>query len=463
MKLKSLFGKIIPESKRSSVPTSGTPESITCADESRLVHITVVPTCTVLFVSLKHFVSTHDGFTFPNKISMLYSSAYAMPIPTPSNTIRKIIPFIDTIIKNPDVINILIVLFDRIAKFDLEMRDAVIILVIIIAIWASFSALNELGRDEDCGSYGNSKARYPNGICGDYMERIKFMDNYEEHRFDSKLRIFTFELLYMSKNIFGDYRIIPFISSGFLLVISFFLTNKLVGRNYSGFITIAYVLQSSIFWKYDVSMTYPNFWATLLLFSFYSTLKVWSLSPMSFMLSIPVKILSLLNFPALVIFAFLTKADQWKKIIVTYAIIIIGLATIIISSSLIYRELWDDVYNIFLYQFDFKPIDFLWWIGMWSVELASDRLSIIMIFILLPCLFFLKKGKIRNASAILAVIIVFILQPAFIAGFTKYTNEDYRYIHLIVFIGIGIAMAVANINVIQSIAVKHFSLKKRIK
>jgi hypothetical protein len=369
--------------------------------------------------------------------------------------------FIDNLIIKDYVINLLAKLVDQIADFDLKKKVAVIMLIGIIGIWAGYSAYNEFSFPyEDCKSFGKL-AEYGMGICTDYGKRLMFMYEYEElHRWNNPLRTVTYELLFLSDNVFGDYRVIPFISSGLVLLFTYLITNQLTGRNYTGLIAVLFVLHSPIFYKYDLIMTYPNFWVTFFLASLWFTFNKWMLSPVSIFVGMSAKILNFLNLPAVIVFTLLTDNKNKSKIIKSYILILVGIVSTIFLSKFVYPPLWHKIYFAFLVQFDFQPTEFLWWLGMWSIELFTDKITLFLIFILLPCLFLLKKSKVKNASAILAMIIIFILQPAFISGFTGYTNEDYRYLHLVVFVGIGVAFIIPNIKKLSVAFQSYFTIKK---
>lgn len=354
---------------------------------------------------------------------------------------------------------------DRLESFDLKKRVSLLILIIIIGTWAGLSAYEELDFPyEDCKSFGK-RAEMGTGLCTDYGQRLFYMYHYEErYRGDNPVRIVTFELLNLSDKVFGDFRIIPFISSGFVLALTYGLTTRLTGRNYTGLIAVLFVLHSPIFWKYDLVITYPNFWVSFFLFSLWLTFYKWQLSPISYIFGLSSKVLNLLNFPAIIIFAHLTGNKASKKIMITYFVVFGGLIATVFIASMFYKPIWYQLYYIFLTQFQFQPVEFLWWLGMWAIELFTDKITLFMIFILLPCLFMLKRAKVQNSSAILAMIIIFILQPAFISGFTIYTNEDYRYLHLVVFVGIGFAFLIPNLKILVTEFQNHFAVKpKKIK
>ena len=351
---------------------------------------------------------------------------------------------------------------DGLEKFDLPKKTAIALLFIVIGIWAGLSAFEELDFEhEDCKSFGK-RVEFGIGICTDYGKRLYFMTHYAEtERFQNPIRVVTFELLELSKNVFDDYRIIPFISSGFVLLLTYFITFEITRRNYTGLVAVLFVLHSPIFFKYDLIMTYPTFWVAFFLFSIYLTFKTWQLSPVSFFLGCVSKIMNVMNFPAMILFVYLSGNPQWKKIVGVYGVIMgLGIGGVVVTKW-VYPEIWYRFYGIMLTQFEVNLVDFLWWLGMWSIELFSDKITLFSIFLLIPCLFMLKKAKIQGASAILVMILVFILQPAFISGFTNYTNEDYRFLPLVIFVGIGIAFLLPNLKVLSKAFADYFTLKKK--
>jgi len=350
---------------------------------------------------------------------------------------------------------------DLVESFDIKKKKSILLLVLIIGVWAGYSAINELTFPfEDCKSFG--KTVDDAGLCTDYGMRLYFMYQYGDHRGENPLRAVTYELLYLSEKVFGDFRVIPFISSGLFIALTYFLTTEITKRNYTGLIAVLFLLHSPIFFKYDLVLTYPNFWATLFFASLFFSYKsrVWLLSPVTIIVSFGAKIINLMNLPAVIVFVCLTENKNRKKLLLVYTTLVALVCTVVLSTSVLYPPLWHKFYFIFISQFKFQPMEFLWWLGMWSVELFTDKITLLLIFLMLPCLFILKKGKVKNASAVLAMLIIFILQPAFISGLTEYTNEDYRYLHLVAFVGIALSLVIANIKTLLVTSDKIFNLKK---
>ncbi len=339
---------------------------------------------------------------------------------------------------------------DKLANFDLESRTSLLYLLIIIGVWAGITATEFLFQYEDCKSFGIRDI----GICTDYGERLAllYLLDYES-ALDHETRFAVYWILLASNDLFGDYRVIPMISSGLLLVLTFLFTKEVTKRNYTGLVAVLWVLHSPIFYKYDAVLTYPSMWATLLLFSLYVLYKpAWFVSPLTMISSLPVKILNVLNFPIVILFIlFSDLKDRKKKLVVCLSAFAGFIGFIVVASKIIiFEQLYNSVNALYFSQFKFQPIEFLWELGMWSIELSSDRISIVVFLFCLIGLYLLRRAKVPNSTALLLLIfITAVIQPALIAGFTIYTIEDYRFLHLIVFLGVSIGLILPNLQKIK--------------
>ncbi len=321
------------------------------------------------------------------------------------------------------------------SNFELEPKFALLILIIIASIYTGITSLELLETYEPCETYGNRNDGH--GLCGDYGTRIVNLYAWTPENFlDEPKVIVTYFLLYYSKLILGDARIFPLMSSVILIFIMYFFTRDLTKSNFAGLIAAGYLIISPIFFKYDATITYPSFWTTFLIGSLYLTRKAWFSSAIVYGLSIPSKVLSLLYFPGMIVFVWLSDIPKKnkKKLIISFCIL---MGTAIIASFFI-----PQLHG--LVNFSFQPFEFLWWLGMWSIELSGDRVTLYLVYLSLFALFLLRSAKVPNASAILFLIILSIIQPAIISGFTEYTNEEYRFLPLVVFVGISLAMIIIN-------------------
>jgi len=89
----------------------------------------------------------------------------------------------------------------------------------------------------------------------------------------------------LSMELFGNYKVVPFISSISLLVLTYFFTFEITQKRFAGIIAMVIVLSSKIFWFFDTSVAYPNYWILFYLLSLYLVCKKWPLSPISYVLS----------------------------------------------------------------------------------------------------------------------------------------------------------------------------------
>jgi len=77
----------------------------------------------------------------------------------------------------------------------------------------------------------------------------------------------------ISINVFDNVKVIPFLASISLLVLTYFITVEITKKRFAGIVAFVIVLQSGVFLHYDTGITYPNFWILLYLFSLYLIYK----------------------------------------------------------------------------------------------------------------------------------------------------------------------------------------------
>ena len=97
---------------------------------------------------------------------------------------------------------------------------------------------------------------------------------------------FKYFLLHSSVMIFNNIRIIPFMSSIYLLVLTYLFTVEISKKRFAGIIAMVILLQSNNFLTYDVSATYSSFWIMLYVLSLYLICKKWYFSHISFIYSV---------------------------------------------------------------------------------------------------------------------------------------------------------------------------------
>lgn len=304
-------------------------------------------------------------------------------------------------------------------NFEASKKTAFIVVIIILAIYVIFSA-GELASEEIWGDYIRSESGERQGVKDRaYGAFASGMSPSEPH--------FRYILLNISLNIFGNIRVVPFLASIGLLVLTYYTTKEISGKRFAGIVAMVVVLQSNVFLTYDTSATYDNFWILLYLFSLYTIFKKWPLSPISYVLSIFSKSITAMFLPMTLFFIYKTNMPRQKKIriAIAYGIIIaLGIAAL-------------TVFNIGK-SGEFDANDFWRGFTSWAFQLRFDGLILIFILPLIVGLFIISRRDIAHADSIMILIIGMLLSAPFLQGFTDFTNQPYRFVPLVVFFAIGV-------------------------
>jgi len=242
-----------------------------------------------------------------------------------------------------------------------------------------------------------------------------------------------FFLVTGSMEVFENYKVIPFIASIGLLVLTYLLTVELSKKRFAGIVAMVIVLQSNIFLIYDTSVTYPNFWILFYLLSLYLVIKKWSLSPISYLVGLFSKPMTAAFLPMTLFFIYRADISKKKKIksVIFYAIILITVLVFISST---------ETQNLSNFNAEFGKFsghDF--WHGFSSLysALRFDGLVLLFMLPLALGLFHASRRGIVHADSIMFLILGMLLSSPFIYGFSSFIIVPYRLIPLIVFFAIG--------------------------
>lgn len=308
----------------------------------------------------------------------------------------------------------------KIFSFEISKKVAFIVLVVLIGIYVTAS-VNELSAEEKWEDYDGVKKRVDSW-------NISQISNIGEPHVN-------YFFLKSSMILFGSYKVIPFLASISLLVMTYFITKKITQKRFAGVISVLVILQSSLFLTYDTSVAYTNFWVLFYLLSLYLVYKFWHLSPVLYLVSIPAKALTAMFLPMSIYFILRSSVSKKTKIVIlssTVAIIIAaGIATIsgtdLTSGGSAEAE-------------SFNAKDF--WMGFtsFSYQLRFDGLVILFMIPLILGLFILSKKDVRHAESIMVLISGMLLIAPILTGFTNQTNQPYRFMPLIVFFAIGVGV-----------------------
>lgn len=336
---------------------------------------------------------------------------------------------------------------EQIMNFDLSKRQNTLILLLILGVYSGITSF-ELFVDE-CTGYRN---------CYDFdrrMSRLYVWDtSWIEHDFRHFIHL---SLLTLSDQLFHNYKVLVLVSSVLLLYVTYLLATSITKKRIGGLLAIGITLQSSIFYNYDTSVTYPSFWALLFLSSIYFTrTKYWFISPILFIISVPAKALTALFLPALLLFVLFSDTKEKKKILITYLIIIaVGLAVILgvpqlsskVGGFLLFNNLDID---------KFTEGFFSWiWKGF-----GSDQLTIV--FLAFGTSILLSK-KIKNGKAVVLLCFGMILMSPVIIGMTTYDVWPYRMLPIVSGISIMIALVFTNMDKWIYSFLNRRSLKEQVK
>lgn len=306
-----------------------------------------------------------------------------------------------------------------ILNFEVRRGVTFLVIIILLGLYIIFTA-PELSTKEPWPDYYN--------VVKPILEKWTIAD--VAKGFDFHVRYF---LITTSLNIFGNYKVIPFIASIALLVLTYFITTTITKKRFAGIVSILIVLQSGTFLTYDTSTTYDNFWTLFYLLSLYTVYKKWPFSPISFILSLFSKPITSIFLPMTLFFMYRTSMPKQKKILLTisYGIVIIIGAAAIIGGS-----------NIGASTSPFDSHDFWMAFNAISYQLRYDGLVLVFLLPLTVGLFILRK-EIAHADSIMVLIMGILLSQPVTAAFTNQSSEPYRFMPLIIFFAIGVGMIFA--------------------
>lgn len=320
-------------------------------------------------------------------------------------------------------------LLERLFNFEVSKKITVILIAIILTSYI-IGTVPELYTDEEWGDFGPIEKRLLQSIRDDrFTIQDAIIGNPNYPAFEPHIK---YSLLIISEQVFGNFKVIPFLASVALLLTIYFITTLITNKRFAGIIALLVLIQSNVFLSYDTSATYSNFWILFYLLSLYFVYRFWPLSPILYILSIPSKALTIAFLPLSLYFILRANISRNKKIILTIsisAIIIIG-GVVVLSG-----ELGDVLKNE-----EFKEEEF--WIGFtsFSYQLRFDGLVLLFVFPLIVGLFIASKKGVRHADSLMILISGILIIAPFLTAFTNQTNQPYRFVSLVTFFAIGVGV-----------------------
>jgi hypothetical protein len=289
-------------------------------------------------------------------------------------------------------------------------------MAVLLAIYISASSA-ELSSQEIFEDYAGVKNRLD-------VWSLDSINSFEPH-----VRYFFIK---SSDVLFGNDRVVPLLASAALLIVTYFFTKTITQKRFAGIVAVVILMQSNVFLIYDTTVSYTNFWILFYLLSLYLVYRLWPLSPVSYILSIPSKALTAAFLPMSIYFILRSNISRRQKMItagITAGIILAGgLASIGGFSATQGTE----------EEFDAKEF----WMGFtsFSYQLRFDGLVMLFMIPLIVGLFLVSRSGIKHGESIMVLISGMLLIAPVLTGFTNQTNQPYRFVPLVVFFAIGVGV-----------------------
>ena len=318
-----------------------------------------------------------------------------------------------------------------ILNFEISKRITVILGIIIFVFYIGFS-VNELSINED--------GQFPD----DYDILITALQIWPSTESDDiyvqeqNSRYVRMLLLVSSIEIFQNIKILPFVASISLLIVTFFLTYQISHKRFSGIVALLIILQSHTFLFFDTVAVFENFWILFFLISLYLINRKWQLSSILYLLALFSKAFIFVFFLSTIFYIYRARISSRKKIwaMCSYG----GVILIILAVFSFGDSVYGDIINISDSEF-FLALNTLGY---------TLRYDVFIILSLLPVtigLFFTSRRGFLQADSILVLILTSLLAGPFISMLTEfYFVLPYRFLPLIVFVAIGIGVFLSKKN-----------------
>ena len=307
---------------------------------------------------------------------------------------------------------------------NLSKRLTIIIIIIILIPYVAFTSpeifLNEAEQAPDYGIFLAAKEIFPFG-------KTTFTEAAEQN--DRYVRMI---LLIASLEIFQNVKLLPFLGSIALLLVTYIFTNEITKNRKAGIISLLFLIQSYTFLKYDSFAMYENFWVLFYVLSLYLIYKKFYTSCISYALSIFTKAFTAIFLPLSIVFILYSNLKRKTKFLLlsTYAIMF-GVVIGIWSAD---ASVYDSILRIDITQF-------LIALTKASYQLRFDNLFLIGLLPLTIGLIIKAKHGINIAVPILFLITGSIFAGAVVEMLSDhFVTLPYRFVPTIVFFAVGVGI-----------------------
>ena len=318
-----------------------------------------------------------------------------------------------------------------ILNFEISKKTALLTGIIILVVYIGFS-LPELAIDE--------ATQYDDwGVLESALEVWPSTDSDDIYINEQNTRYVRMLLLDASSDLFQNIKLLPFVASILLVVVTFFLTYQITQKRFAGIISMVILLQSHTFLHFDTIAVYENFWVLFYVVSLYTINKKWQYSSISYLLSIFSKAFIAVFFLSSLYYICRASISTRKKLytLASYATSLIVILLVFSFGESIYF----DIINISSSEF-FLAFNAL------GYTLRYDLIIVLSLLPLTLGLFFkFRKDNSKKVDSILVLILTALLAGPVISMLTDfYFILPYRFLPLIVFVAVGIGVLLSKKN-----------------
>ena len=319
-----------------------------------------------------------------------------------------------------------------ILNFEISKKTALLTGIIILVVYIGFS-LPELFVDEaeEWDDY--------HAVLLPALEIWPSTDSDFIHVNEQNTRYVKMLLLDTSLDIFQNIKLLPFVSSILLVVVTFFLTYQITQKRFAGIISMVILLQSHTFLHFDTTAVYANFWVLFYVVSLYAINRKWQYSSMSYLLSIFTKAFIWVFFLPSLYYICRASISTRKKL---YTLASYAASLIVILLVLSFGE------SIYFDIINFSPSEFFLAFNALGFALRYDLIIVLSLLPLTLGLFFkFRKENSKKADSILVLILTALLAGPVVSMLTDfYSVMPYRFLPLIVFVAVGIGVLLSRKN-----------------
>ena len=367
-------------------------------------------------------------YEFPNELDPFETSPWVLPIIS-SSIILFVVGFLHKTNNFPITLSNGI---KFILNFEISKKTSIIIGIIILSIYIGFS-IEELFLDE--------VNQWPDFlILKEALEIWPSTDHWSVYVKEQNTRYVRMILLDFSQEFFQNIKLLPFIASISVVILTALVTIQISKKRFAGIISMIVLLQSITFTDFDTIAVYENFWVLFFLLSIYSIQKKWSYaSPTFYILSIFTKAYVVTYFWINIFFIYRADIPRKSKlyILASYGIVL-SITYVIFETGrgIIYDEIVRIDFNSFLVGFT-----------GWGNSMQLDPLIVLCIIPLTVGLFKKSLNGVKQADSILILILGTILAGPLISLVTDfYFILPYRFIPFVIAIAIGIGVFLSKEN-----------------